>query len=188
MKKLLTRVLTVIAGVSTLLALVSCDKLFSSTEKPVEIPEQKLEQLNQTFRSAVASAMQEAAGLAKVRLQTDNFTAIVLDDGNSVVMNGVIAGVENLTLEQLAQGADVLFTFLPQGSALPSGFYIVRFLRRETQWKAQFKDLEGKVILEADAEVNEEDPALRQKDGVTSVIIIATGDVIIVLIDIHPLP
>jgi len=189
MKKLLTRILTVIAGVSTLLALVSCDKLFSPTEKPVEIPEQRLEQLNQTFRSAVASAMQQAAELANVQVQTDNFAAILPDDGSSVVVNAVVAGAENLTLEQLARGADVLFTFLqlPRGSALPSGFYTVRLFQMETRWKAQFKDLQGKVVLETDAEVKGEDPALRLKDGVTSVIIIQTENVIIVILDIHPL-
>jgi hypothetical protein len=120
-------------------------------------PEQQLEQANQTFRSTVASAMQEAAKLAGVTITTDNFVAILLDDGSSVVVNAGIAGVENLTLEQLAKGADVLFVFLrpPQGSGLPSGFYTVRFFQTPgtTQWKAQFRNLEGQVALETDAEV-----------------------------------
>jgi len=157
MKKLLTQTLTVIAGVSTLIFLVGCDRLFPPPERPVETPEQRLEQANQTFRSTVASAMQEAAKLAEVTIKTDNFVAIPLDDGSSVVVNAVISGVENLTLEQLAKGADVLFVFLrlPQGSGLPSGFYIVRFFQTPdtTQWRAQFKNLEGQVALETDAEV-----------------------------------
>jgi hypothetical protein len=117
-------------------------------------PEQQLEQANQTFRSTVASAMQEAAKLRPINIVSSNF--IVLNADICVVVNA-IAGVENLTLEQLAQGADVLFTFLrlPQGSGLPSGFYTVRFFQTPgtKQWKAQFRNLEGRVALETDAEV-----------------------------------
>jgi len=136
------------------------------TEPKAPTPEQELEQANQTFRSTVASAMQEAAKLAGVTITTDNFVAIPLDDGSSVAVNAGIAGVENLTLEQLARGADVLFTFLrlPQGSGLPSGFYIVRFFQTPdtTQWRAQFKDLQGKVVLETDAEVGPGDRAQKE--------------------------
>jgi len=138
------------------------------TEPKAPTPEQELEQANQTFRSTVASAMQEAAKLAGVTITTDNFVAIPLDDGSSVAVNAGIAGVENLTLEQLARGADVLFTFLrlPQGSGLPSGFYTVRFFQTPdtTQWRAQFKDLQGKVVLETNAEVGLEDIALKKPD------------------------
>jgi hypothetical protein len=130
-------------------------------------PEQQLEQANQIFRSTVASAMQEAAKLAGVTITTDNFVAIPLDDGSSVAVNAGIAGVENLTLEQLARGADVLFTFLrlPEGSGLPSGFYTVRFFQTPgtEQWKAQFRNLEGRVVLETNAEVGLEDIAPRMK-------------------------
>jgi hypothetical protein len=125
-----------------------------------------MEEANQIFRSAVASALQEAAQQASQQAQvvTDDFVAIPADDdGSSLVVNARIAGVENLTLEQLAQGADVLFTFLrlPQGSALPSGFYTVRILGMPgtTQWRAQFKNLQGQVALETEAQVGEEEPA-----------------------------
>ena len=125
--------------------------------------EAKLQEANKAFRDAVASEMQVAARQAGVKIHTDNFVAIPLDDGSSVVVNAGIAGVENLTLEQLAQGADVLFTFLrlPQGSPLPSGFYTVRFFQTPgtTQWKAQFRNLDGRVALETDAQVGPGDPA-----------------------------
>lgn len=123
-----------------------------------------MEAANQVFRSAVASALQEAAQQAGVQVRTDDFVAVPADDdGSSLVVNARIAGVENLTLEQLAQGADVLFTFLrlPQGSALPSGFYTVRIfgMLGTTQWRAQFKNLQGEVALETEAQVGEEEPA-----------------------------
>jgi hypothetical protein len=192
MKKLLTQTLTVIAGVSTLIFLVGCDRLFPPPERPGETPEQRLEQTNQSFRSTVASAMQEAAKLAGVTITTDNFVAIPLDDGSSVAVNAGIAGVENLTLEQLAKGADVLFTFLrlPRGSALPSGFYTVRIFQTPgtNQWKAQFRNLEGQVALETDAEVGPGDLAQKQKPRLTGGVFIdpinpITGSRIV--IDIH---
>jgi len=137
---------------------LSCSRAFT-----VETPEQSLEKANQTFRNEVAQALQQIARQTRVQIRTDNFVAIPLDDGRSVVVNAGIAGVENLTLEQLARGADVLFTFLrvPQGSGLPSGFYTVRIFRMGTQWKAQFKKLQGQVVLETDAEVGETGPMLR---------------------------
>jgi hypothetical protein len=140
---------------------LSCSRAFT-----VKTPEQSMEEANQTFRNEVAQALQQIARQARVQIRTDNFVAIPLDDGSSVVVNAGIAGVENLTLEQLARGADVLFTFLrvPQGSGLPSGFYTVRFFQTPgtTQWRAQFKNLQGQVVLETDAEVGRGDPAIRQ--------------------------
>ena len=126
-------------------------------------PTEMLEQANQTFRSEVAAALQEAARQAGVNVSTDTFVAIPFDDGSSVTANAGIAGVENLSLDQLAQGADVLFTFMsvPQGSALPSGFYTVRFVQMSgtMQWRAQFKNVEGRVVLETGADVGSGDPA-----------------------------
>jgi hypothetical protein len=131
--------------------------LVQSIPRPLPDTTRRLQEANKAFRDAVASEMQVAARQAGVKIRTDNFVAILLDDGSSVVVNAVISGVENLTLEQLAKGADVLFTFLrvPQGSALPSGFYTVRiFQPGGTQvWKVQFKNLQGQVALETDAEV-----------------------------------
>ena len=151
-------------------------ELFCSRAFTVETPEQSLEKANQTFRNEVAQALQQIARQARVQIRTDNFVAIPLDDGSSVVVNAGIAGVENLTLEQLARGADVLFTFLrvPQGSGLPSGFYTVRIFRMGTQWKAQFKNLQGRVALETDAEVGPGDPGL-QRSTLTIKIVCGPG-------------
>jgi hypothetical protein len=82
-------------------------------------------------------------------------------------VNAGIVGAEDLTLDELARGADVLFAFLrlPEGSALPAGFYTVRIFRvpETTQWRAQLKDLQGRVALETDAEVGEESAAARPR-------------------------
>jgi hypothetical protein len=164
----------------------------TQTTPPAEINLQKVtaELVNAKFRCSIITEMQEAARQAGVKIRTDNFVAIPLDDGSSVVVNAGIAGVEDLTLEQLAQGADVLFTFLrvPLGSALPSGFYTVRFFQTPgtTQWKAQFRNLEGQVALETDAEVGPGDSAQKQEPRLTGGVIYdpVTGEFKIV-IDIH---
>jgi hypothetical protein len=162
-------------------------ELFCSRAFTVETPEQSLEKANQTFRNEVAQALQQIARQARVQIRTDNFVAIPLDDGSSVVVNAGIAGVENLTLEQLAQGADVLFTFLrvPQGSGLPSGFYTVRIFRMGTQWKAQFKNLQGRVALETDAEVGPGDPALQRPSMILTVELQCDENGCVLIIDIH---
>lgn len=129
-----------------------------------ESNQQQIEPANQNFRTIVASALQEAALLSNISVRTDNFAAILSDDGGSLVVNAGITGAENLTLEQMAQGADVLFTFvrLPQGSALSSGFYTIRISQKTgtTKWLAQFKNHEGRVVLETDAEVSPGDRSL----------------------------
>jgi hypothetical protein len=164
-------------------------ELFCSRAFTVETPEQSLEKANQTFRNEVAQALQQIARQARVQIRTDNFVAIPLDDGSSVVVNAGIAGVENLTLEQLARGADVLFVFLrvPQGSALPSGFYTVRFFQTPgtTQWRAQFKNLQGRVALETDAQVGPGDPALQRPSMILTVELQCDENGCVLIIDIH---
>ncbi|MBI4518097.1 MAG: hypothetical protein HY699_20020 [Deltaproteobacteria bacterium] len=125
-----------------------------------------MEGANQVFRAAVASALLEAAQQAMGQAQqiaAGDFVAIPADDdANSIVVNSRIVGVEDLTLDKLAEGADVLFTFLrlPEGSALPSGFYTVRIFRTPgtARWRAQFTNLQGRVALETDAQVGPEEP------------------------------
>jgi hypothetical protein len=170
MKKLLTQTLTVIAGVSTLIFLVGCDRLFPPPERPVETPEQRLEQANQTFRSTVASEMQAAARQAGVKIRTDNFIAIQFDDSGTVVVNAMIEGADRLSIEELAKGADVLFVYsgAKLGSAdrrgvpyilVDHGFYVVRVSQNPAsgQWIAQFKNLQGRVVLETEAIVEKPD-------------------------------
>jgi hypothetical protein len=126
-------------------------------------PTQILEQENNTFLSEVGSALEEAlqGKQASIRVRKDNLTALLLDSEGSVVVGAAIDRAENLSPEQLARGADVLFIFVRGtiGSQLPSGFYIMRVSQEVTtspgtspavKWRAQLRNLQGEVKAETD--------------------------------------
>jgi len=138
-------------------------------------PEQQLVQANQTFRSTVASAMQEAATQAGIKIRTDNFVAIPFDDSSMVFVNAMIEGADRVSIEQLAQGADVLFIYsgakLEHAKERPKerpkrevdpGFYVVRISQDPAsgQWLAQFKNSQGRIVLETDATVERPDSSV----------------------------
>jgi hypothetical protein len=127
-------------------------------------PKQQLEQAYQTFRSTVASEMQAAARQAGVKIRTDNFVAIPFDDSSMVFVNAMIEGADRVSIEQLAQGADVLFIYSGAklgfaGREIDPGFYVVRISQNPAsgQWLAQFKNSQGRIVLEADATVERPD-------------------------------
>jgi hypothetical protein len=134
----------------------------------IQAPEQQLEQANKAFRDAVASEMQEAARQAGVKIRTDNFVAIPFDDSGTVVVNAMIEGADRVSIEQLAKGADVLFIYsgakLEHAEERPKeevdpGFYVVSISQDPAsgQWIAQFKNLQGMVVLETEAIVEKPD-------------------------------
>jgi len=138
-----------------------------ATEPEATTPEQQLEQANQSFRTTVASALREAAMQAGIKIRTDNFVAIPFDDSGTVVVNAMIEGVDRLSIEELANGADVLFVY--SGAKLgrrgvpyilvDHGFYIVRVSQNPAsgQWLAQFKNSQGRIVLETEATVERPD-------------------------------
>ncbi|MDH7577417.1 MAG: copper amine oxidase N-terminal domain-containing protein [Bacillota bacterium] len=114
------------------------------------------------FNAEIKAAMQEAARQAKIKLAEAEPVEVIgkesqLTKPNVKVVSIAIQGADTLTIEQLAKGADVLFTFLqlPEGSELSSGFYVIRISGdpKANKWVAQFKNMDGKVVLEKPAEV-----------------------------------
>jgi hypothetical protein len=135
-----------------------------TTEPEAPTPEQQLEQANKDFRDAVASEMQEAARQAGVKIRTDNFVAIPFDDSSMVFVNAMIEGADRVSINQLAQGADVLFIYSgaklgPAGREIDPGFYVVRISQNPAsgQWLAQFKNSQGRIVLETEATVERPD-------------------------------
>jgi len=135
-----------------------------TTEPEAPTPEQQLEQANKAFRDAVASEMQEAARQAGVKIRTDNFIAIPFDDSGTVVVNAMIEGADRVSIEQLANGADVLFIYSGAklgfaGREIEPGFYVVRISQNPAsgQWLAQFKNSQGRIVLETEATVERPD-------------------------------
>jgi hypothetical protein len=135
-----------------------------TTEPEAPTPEQQMEQAHQTFRSTVASAMQDSATQAGIKIRTDNFVAIPFDDSSMVFVNAMIEGADRVSIEQLAKGADVLFIY--SGAKLgyaekeiDPGFYVVRISQNPAsgQWLAQFKNSQGRIVMETEATVERPD-------------------------------
>jgi hypothetical protein len=139
------------------------------TFPPAEI---NLQKVNAEFRRSIITEMQEAARQAGVKIRTDNFIAIPFDDSGTVVVNAMIEGADRLSIEELAKGADVLFVYsgATLGSAdrrgikrgyllLEPSYSVVRVSQNPAsgQWIAQFKNLEGRVVLETEAIVETPD-------------------------------
>ena len=131
------------------------------TLSPAEI---NLQKVNAEFRRSIITAMQEAARQAGVKIRTDNFVAIPFDDSSMVFVNAMIEGADRVSIEQLAKGADVLFIYSGAklgyaGKEIDPGFYVVRISQNpaSAQWIAQFKNLQGRVVLETEAIVEKPD-------------------------------
>jgi len=114
-----------------------------------------IEQANDNFRLAVSNVLNRLSNQFKLPI-TDIFVFV---SPHSLLVSPVtlMKGLENISTNELAAGKDVLFTFfnLPQGSEIASGFYSVRAFKdtRSGEWKAELKDLTGKIILITNAEV-----------------------------------
>jgi hypothetical protein len=78
------------------------------TLSPAEI---NLQKVNAEFRRSIITEMQEAARQAGVKIRTDNFIAIPFDDSSMVFVNAMIEDADRVSIEQLAQGADILFIY-----------------------------------------------------------------------------
>jgi hypothetical protein len=131
------------------------------TFPPEEI---NLQKVHAEFRRSIITEMQKAARQAGVKIRTDNLVAIPFDDSGTVIVNAMIEGADRVSIEQLAQGADVLFIYPGgklgfAGREIDPGFYVVRISQNPAsgQWLAQFKNLEGRVVLETEAIVEKPD-------------------------------
>ncbi|MFS8740322.1 hypothetical protein [Synechococcus sp. WC10meta] len=153
-----------------------------SIPRPLPDMTRRLQEANKAFRDAVASEMQEAARQAGVEIRIDNFVAIPFDDSSMVFVNAMIEGADRVSIEQLAEGADVFFAdvlFIYSGAKLgfagreiDPGFYVVRILENPAyfvrilqkpaggKWLAQFINSinsQGRIVLETDATVERPD-------------------------------
>jgi hypothetical protein len=103
-------------------------------------------------RGEIAREMLEAAKEAKFSIET---TQIAHASGPvGMVTNAAIAGTENITAEQLKQGADLMFVHVsPIGGTrlkAPAGFYIARVTAdlATKQGKSSLIDRIGKSVVE----------------------------------------
>lgn len=138
--------------------------LVQSIPRPLPDTTRRLQKANKAFRDAVASEMQAAARQAGVKIRMDNFIAIPFDDSGAVTVNAMIEGADRVSIEQLAKGADVLFVYSgtklgPAGRQIDPGFYVVPVSQNAAsgQWVTQFRNSQGRIVLETDATVERPD-------------------------------
>jgi hypothetical protein len=116
---------------------------------------QEIKAADQQLKARVATVMSTVAGSAGISLQADK--VVYETDSAAIVATAPLAGVENLTLEDLRRGANLEFillcslqdTFsLPSGSPIPNGFYIIKgfAIPDTTVLQLQVVDLTGNVV------------------------------------------
>lgn len=110
--------------------------------------EQQIVATNTQFRSQVASILTRAASEFGVEIEPDNFASIIQRDSENVrfSVNASIRGVEQLTIDDLRRGADILFTFLHFSDGR-SGFFVTRIREENGEWIAELRTLEGSTTI-----------------------------------------
>jgi hypothetical protein len=146
----------------------------------IETPEEHMQRANQRFREEVADALQAMGRQMGVPVRTDDFV-VSADDDPPLIVSALIAGAEDLPIEELARGADLLFVFLrvPRGSALPSGFYVIRVSQDSGRWRAQFRDAQGRIALETPMDVEIKETTDEQADLFRIKVTTPSGKVIV---------
>ncbi len=117
--------------------------------------EQQIVASNASFRSRAQTILQGAAQEMGVQVDTQDFAGIVLTNGSdgkrNVVVNTNIRGVQNLTMDNLSRGADVLFCYLQTDDDYRN-FFVVNIRNDNGRWVAQIRNLAGDTTT-VDAEV-----------------------------------
>ena len=120
--------------------------------------EQQIIDADTQFRRSVVRALEGAAEEFGVSINTSNFAAGIiqsLDGGYAVIINSGIRNVEELTMDELRQGADVMFTFV-QFSDGRKGFFVTHIRQQEDgKWVADLRTLDGRVVTVEDVYVDE---------------------------------
>jgi|GEM_PF-2338213 len=108
--------------------------------------EQQIVASNGKFRSRVQAILQGAAQEMGVQIDTQNFAGTVFTNGSDgrigVLINTSISGIENLTIENLRNGADVMFCYLRTDDGYRN-FFVVRVRNDNGRWVADVRNLAG---------------------------------------------
>ena len=148
-----TKAVRVAVAFSALLLLNACGGGGGTTLSE----EQRIVAANAQFRTQTASLLTRAASEFGVTIEPENFASIIQRDseGFRVLVNTNIAGVENLTLEDLQRGADVMFSFVHYSDGR-KGFFVTRVRDENGTWIAEMRTLGG-VVTATDVSVTTDD-------------------------------
>jgi hypothetical protein len=126
--------------------------------------EQRIVAANNQFRSRITNLLNNAAAEFGVAIEPENAACIAYKDpsGIQLIVNTNIQGIQSLQLEDLRNGADVLFTFVRYSDGT-NGFFVTRVRQENGRWIARLRALDGEVDA-SDVSVllreNEEKPEL----------------------------
>jgi hypothetical protein len=101
------------------------------------------------FRNSLADSMKEAAKRSKVVLHTDEIAISVR--GDYVVANSLIAPPKGVPIEEADQMFFVFLSFPanhPFAKKIPTGFYTIERIPKQTIPRAKVINLEGKTVME----------------------------------------
>ena len=122
--------------------------------------EQQIVASNTNFRSRVQTLLRNAAQEMGVQISPENFACGVFTNGSdgrmSVMINAAIADAQDLTLDDLRAGADVMFCYVRTDDGYRN-FLIVRIRQVNNLWVAEVRNLAGETMT-LDVEVRTGQP------------------------------
>lgn len=126
----------------------------SQKSRQVAFDATALERANARFREEVTAILNRVARTHGLGGVEPNWV-MVSPLGVMQSPVALLQGRSKMTREELAKGQDLaLVDFsLPEGSEVPSGFYVLHVRQENGRWIAALRDLQGKVVLQREAEV-----------------------------------
>ena len=110
--------------------------------------EQQIVASNTNFRTRVQTILRNAAQEMGVQVSPENFACGVFTNGSdgkmSVLINAAIANTQNLTLDDLRSGADVMFCYLKSDDGSRT-FFTVKIRQVNNRWVAELRNLAGET-------------------------------------------
>ena len=110
--------------------------------------EQQIVASNTNFRTRVQTILRNAAQEMGVQVSPENFACGVFTNGSdgkmSVLINAAIANTQNLTIDDLRSGADVMFCYLQTDEGYRN-FLTVKIREVNNQWIAELRNLAGET-------------------------------------------
>jgi hypothetical protein len=154
MKRIVTLLVT---GVFLGTSVMSAAGLETKDSKPAQpvaaqsaTPVDAVKGADSQLRSSIASEMTKEAARRGLSIQSDKIVYATRDD--VIAANTGLQGIENITEDQLASGADVGFVYvsMPPGGGLATGYYTVRLFLTPgaSTGTAQFIDGSGNVAAQ----------------------------------------
>jgi len=127
--------------------------------------EQQIVASNTNFRTRAQTLLRNAAQEMGVQISPENSACGVFTNGSdgrmSVLINAAIANAQDLTLDDLRAGADVMFCYLKSDDGNRS-FIIVKIRQDNNRWVAELRTPAGESVT-VDAQVEADQAAIPGK-------------------------